>query len=58
MYMSNTTQKTNSVNGSAQPAGQLFLNSAFFGFTWANWCDSALGQTAQQCAYGSFGLTK
>ena len=58
MYVSNTTQKTNSVNGSAQPSSQIYLNSAYFGFTWANWCDAALGQSPQQCAFMSFGLTK
>jgi hypothetical protein len=55
-FYSNTTQETNGVNASAQPAGKLFLNSAFFGFTWENWCDSALGQNAEQCARGSFGI--
>jgi len=55
-FFSNTTQKTGSVNGSAQPSGMLFFNSAFFGFTWTNWCDPSLGQNAQQCADGSFGV--
>jgi hypothetical protein len=55
-FYANTTQETNGVNASAQPAGELFLNSAFFGFTWENWCDSALGQNLEQCARGSFGI--
>jgi hypothetical protein len=55
-FFSNTTQQTNSVNGSAQPAGQLWFNSTFFGFTWTNWCDAALGQNSAQCARGSWGL--
>ncbi len=57
-FLSNTTQETNSVNGYAQPAGQIFFNSTYFGFTWANWCDASLGQNSQQCARASFGLTR
>lgn len=57
-YLSNTTQETNGVNASAQVANQLYLNSNYFGFTWANWCDSSLGQNTEQCARASFGLTK
>jgi len=56
-YLSNTTQETNSVNGSAQVASQLYLNSNYFGYTFTNWCDSSLGQDAEQCARASFGLT-
>ena len=36
-FLSNTTQETNGVNASAQVASQLYLNSSYFGFTWANW---------------------
>ncbi|MGB7585973.1 MAG: hypothetical protein WBM11_14095 [Terriglobales bacterium] len=57
-YLSNTTQETNGVNAGAQVAGQLYLNSNYFGFTWINWCDSSLGQNSKQCARASFGLTK
>jgi hypothetical protein len=57
IFVSNTTQNTNGVFANAQPAGSMFLNSPFFGFTWANWCDSALGLNAQQCRAESFGLT-
>lgn len=56
MFASNTTQQTNGINTAWEPAGQLFLNSAFFGFTYANWCDGSLGLNAQQCADLSFGL--
>jgi hypothetical protein len=55
-FVDNTTQKTGSVNGGAQPTGQMFFNSAFFGFTWTNWCDPSLGQNSQQCADLSFGI--
>lgn len=55
-FVDNTTQRSNAINGFAQPQGQMFLNSAFFGFTWTNWCDPSLGQNSQQCAYLSFGL--
>jgi hypothetical protein len=54
-FVSNTTQETNSVRGALQPLHEVFLNSAFFGFTYANWCDPALGQTSEQCAAMSFG---
>jgi hypothetical protein len=57
IFLSNTTQNTNSVLGGAQPAGSLFLNSSYFGFTWANWCDSSLGLNSSQCRAGSWGLT-
>jgi hypothetical protein len=56
-FLSNTTQETNGVNASAQPAGQLYFNSNYFGFTWTNWCDASLGQNSEQCARASFGLT-
>ena len=55
-FVSNTTQETNAINGSWQNNNQLYLNSAFFGFSWANWCDSSLGLNTQQCADLSFGL--
>lgn len=55
-YASNTTQETNAVNGSWQPNGEIFFNSSYFGYTYANWCDSSFGTTTQQCADLSFGL--
>jgi hypothetical protein len=57
LFFSNTTQNTNAVVGAAQPSESMYLNSAFFGFTWANWCDSALGFNIYQCRAASFGLT-
>ncbi len=56
-YVDNTTQKTNGVNASLQPTSQIFFNSAFFGFTWANWCDSSLGVPSGACQWLSYGLT-
>jgi hypothetical protein len=55
-FVSNTTQGANDIHGNWQPAHEMFLNSSFFGFTWANWCDSSLGFNAVQCGYMSFGL--
>jgi hypothetical protein len=55
-FVSNTTQRGNSLHASWQPAHEMFLNSSFFGFTWANWCDSSLGFNPTQCGYMSFGL--
>jgi hypothetical protein len=54
-FVSNS-QITNNLRGSWQPIHEMFLNSTFFGFTWANWCDSALGFNAKQCAGMSFAL--
>lgn len=55
-FVSNVNGRTNSIHGAGEPGGQIFLNSAFFGFTWANWCDSSLGLNARQCNSLSFGL--
>ena len=55
-FASNSTQRTNNVFGGAQTSEDIFFNSAFFGFTWANWCDPALGLRPTQCAGLSFGL--
>lgn len=57
IFVSNTTQNTNGVLAGAQPAGSMFLNSSYFGITWANWCDSSLGLNSNQCRAGSWGLT-
>jgi hypothetical protein len=46
----------NQIHGNWQPVHQMYLNSAFFGFDFANWCDSALGFNTIQCAGMSFGL--
>jgi hypothetical protein len=55
-FVSNTTSGTNDIRGNWQPVHEMFLNSSFFGFTWANWCDSSLGFNNNQCGYLSFGL--
>jgi hypothetical protein len=55
-FVSNTTSRTNALHQSWQPAHEMFLNSSFFGFTWANWCDSSLGFNTVQCGYMSYGL--
>ena len=55
-YASNTTQGTNSVRGAWQPGNSEYLNSSFFGFTWANWCDSSLGLNQVQCGALSYGV--
>jgi hypothetical protein len=56
MFVSNTTSRTNALHESWQPAHEMFLNSGFFGFTWANWCDAALGFNQVQCGYLSYGV--
>jgi hypothetical protein len=55
-YASNTTQETNNVHGSWQPAHEQYLNSVFFHFSWTNWCDSSLGLNSSQCSRLSFGI--
>jgi len=55
-YLENTTQQTNGLHAGAQPPAQMFFNSAYFGYTWANWCDPVFGQNAETCARASFGL--
>jgi hypothetical protein len=55
-FASNTTNLANGVHAGWQPLESMFLNSSFFGFTWANWCDSSLGFNKFQCAALSFGL--
>jgi hypothetical protein len=55
-YVNNTTQETHNVHGNAQPPNEIFFNSSYFGFNWANWCDPGLGQNSKQCARLSFGI--
>ena len=55
-FADNTTQQTNGINQNLQPPNDMFFNSAFFGFTWTNWCDPSLGQNSQQCEWLSFGI--
>ncbi len=56
IFVSNTLDGVNNVAGTAQPAHQMYFNSAYFGFTYSNWCDSALGFNSMQCGLLSFGL--
>lgn len=56
MFVSNVTGRTNSIHGAAESNHEMFLNSSYFGFTWANWCDSSLGLNGQQCNGLSFGV--
>jgi len=55
-FVSNSTQRTNNIYGGRETNHQMFFNSSFFGFDWANWCDSSLGFDGQQCNGLSFGL--
>jgi hypothetical protein len=55
-YFSNTTQQTNGVNANAQPKGQMYSAGASLGTDCHNVCDGS--QNSQQCAWGSWGLTK
>jgi hypothetical protein len=56
MFVSNVTGRTDSIHGAGEGNGQMFLNSAYFGFTWANWCDSDIGLNPHQCNSLSFGV--
>ncbi len=56
ILLSNTTNRANNVHGGAQVEGEMFVNSSFFGFAYANWCDSTFGLNLHQCARASFGL--
>jgi len=55
-FVSNTTGRANALHESWQPEHEMFLNSGYFGFTWANWCDSSLGFNPSQCGYLSYGV--
>jgi hypothetical protein len=56
-FVSNTTQRTNNFVGGAQSDHQMFLNSPFFGLSWANWCDPNVALfNKSQCRDLSFGL--
>jgi hypothetical protein len=57
IFVSNTTQRTNSVYGIDQTDHQMYLNSPFFGISWANWCDADVaGFNKEQCRDMSYGL--
>ena len=55
-FVSNTVKGTDNVHGGMQPAGQMFLNSSFFGLNFVNWCDASLGLNSTQCSALSFGV--
>ena len=55
-YVSNTTSRTNALHPYWQPGHEIFVNSGYFDFTWANWCDPDTGLNQTQCALVSFGL--
>ncbi|MCU1300442.1 MAG: hypothetical protein JWQ87_726 [Candidatus Sulfotelmatobacter sp.] len=55
-FVSNAIHRVNNVNGGRETSFQMYLNSAYFGFTYANWCDSSLGLDLQQCSGLSYGL--
>jgi len=55
-FLDNTTLETNGINPGAQPPAQMYFNSGYFGYTWANWCDPQFGYNSEQCARASFGV--
>jgi len=50
-YFDTTPNEANGVNANAQPAGQLYENSSFFGYTCTQLCS-----TSDQACRGSWGL--
>jgi hypothetical protein len=56
MYVSNVTDRANNLRGLDQGNQQAYLNSAYFGLTFANWCDSEFGLNSRQCNSLSFGV--
>lgn len=54
--LASNSQRINSLHGYWQPNHETYLNSSFYGYTWVNWCDSALQLNPRQCASLSFGL--
>lgn len=56
MFASNTTTRTNNVQGRGEAGGLIYLNSSYFGLTFADWCDSEFGLNARQCNALSFGV--
>lgn len=53
-FFPNTTQETNGLNAAAQPLNEMFFNSTYFGYEWANVC--TLFSDPKTCVRGSFGL--
>lgn len=52
---SNTVEKLNSLRAFAQPGEEIVLNSAFYGYDWAQ-CATVGSYSDGQCDYLSFGL--
>jgi hypothetical protein len=55
-FVSNVTGNINGIKAGAEGSKEIFFNSPFFGFSWANWCDSSLGLNGLQCNRLSFGI--
>lgn len=56
-FANNSPEGTNSINGKYQPSYQIFFNSAFFGYTWENWCTLLGTGNATICQDLSFGVS-
>jgi hypothetical protein len=57
MFVSNVTDRCNDdFHGMDQSNHQIYLNSVYFGRTFANWCDSEFGLNSKQCNRISFGV--
>lgn len=52
-YLDNTTMETNGVNANAQPPGEIYINSSYFGLTCVKACDASFSGCR-----GSWGLLK
>jgi hypothetical protein len=50
------TGPINNIRSWTEGDKEIFFNSSFFGFNWANWCDSSLGLDGVQCGHLSFGI--
>jgi hypothetical protein len=55
-FVSNVTGPINNIRSWTETNKEMFFNSSFFGFNWANWCDSSLGLNGVQCGHLSFGI--
>jgi hypothetical protein len=54
-FASNTVERLNSLRAFAQPGDQIFLDSIFYGYDWAQ-CFTVGGYNGAQCGSLSFGL--
>jgi hypothetical protein len=52
--VSNTTQQANSFRGGLQPVDEMFINSQYYNYNWANVCSLNINHAG--CATLSFGL--